>query len=326
MIRRREFIALLGGAASWPLSARAQQQSAPTVGFLHPGVPETNVQRVEAFRKGLSETGYVEGRNVRIEFGWARDDGTRLAELAADLVRRRVAVIFASGGIGALAAKAATLSIPIVFAAGGDAVQIGLVASLSRPGANVTGIASMDAELAGKRLGLLHALVPDASRIAVLANPVIPDFAEMTAEVKAGAQATNLQIEFFESPSMADVETVFASWAQRRPDALLVLPSALFNSHRAQITALAAQHSLPSIYSDRAYADVGGLMGYGPSGSDQTRQAGIYVGRILKGEKPADLPVMRPTKFELVINLKTARSLGLAVAPTLLALADEVIE
>jgi putative ABC transport system substrate-binding protein len=306
--------------------ARAQQPTMPLIGYLDPGTQEAGTSLVAAFRKGLSETGYVEGRNLRIEFRWARDDNARLAELAADLVNRQVRVIFAYGGIGAVAAKAATPSIPIVFSTGGDAVQIGLVASFSRPGANVTGFASMDAELAGKRLGLLRAVVPSASRIAVLVNPAIPDFAAMTGEVKAGAQANNLQIDFFELSSEADFETTFTSLAQKSSDALLVLPSAFFNNHRAQIATLAARHSLPSIYSDRSYADLGGLMGYGPSSTDQFRQAGIYTGRILKGEKPAELPVMRPTKFEFVINLKAARSLGITVPPTLLAIADEVIE
>jgi putative ABC transport system substrate-binding protein len=327
-VKRREFIAGLGSAAAWPLIVGAQPQTRtpPVVGFLHTGSPERNVQLVAAFQKGLNESGYVDGQNVAVEFHWARDSNARLGELAADLVHRRVAVIFAWSGLGALAAKAATTDIPIVFSTGGDAVQIGLVASLNRPGGNITGIASMDVELTGKRLELLHALVPNASRIAGLIDPAIPDFEPMIAGVKAGARATDWNVEFLQVRSGEDIDAAFAGLAQKRSDALLVIPSALFVNNRIQIVSLAARHSLPAMYSDRNYPEVGGLAGYGPSNPDQVRKAGIYTGRILKGEKAADLPVMRPTKFDFVINLKTARALGLTIPETLLATADEVIQ
>jgi ABC-type uncharacterized transport system substrate-binding protein len=310
-MQRRDLITLLGGAAAaWPLAASAQQGSTAVIGYLSSGSPEPSAQLVAAFRKGLSETGYVEGRNLGIEFRWANNDNAKLAEFAADLVRRRVRVVFASGGIGALAAKGATTVIPIVFDTGGDAVQIGLVPSLSRPGGNITGIASMDVELAGKRLGLLHGFAPGASKVAALINPTIPDFGPAVAEVKAGAHAISRQVEFFEARGIEEIDTAFASLVQRGCDALLVISSALFTNRRVQIVTLAARHSLPAMYSGRSYCEVGGLMGYGPSSTDQIRQAGVYTGRILNGEKPADMPVIRPTRFDFIINGNCPGSAG----------------
>ena len=280
-----------------------------------------------AFRKGLSETGYVEGRNVAIEYRWARNEYDRLPELAADLVRRRVNVIVAIGGTPAvLAAKAATTTIPIVFGFGGDPVQTGLVASLSRPGGNITGVVTMNVELAAKRLGLLHELVPGATRFAVLLNPNSPASASPTRDALAAAAPAGWQIEFLAVATNSDLNTAFARLAERRADALMVIPELIFVSRRVQLLTLAARHAVPTIYPSREFAEAGGLMSYGSSFTDMHRQAGVYTGRILKGEKPADLPVMRPTTFEFVINLQTAQALGIDVPPTLLARADEVIE
>jgi putative tryptophan/tyrosine transport system substrate-binding protein len=324
-MRRRDFVTLLGGAAAgWPLAARAQQPAMPVIGFLYPGVPEASASQVAAFRKGLSEAGFVEGRNVAIEYRFAYDDNARLPELAADLVRRRVAVIAAPGSTaGALAAKAATTTIPIVFSTGGDPVQVGLVASLNRPGGNVTGIGSMNAELGPKRLGLLHELLPKAERFAALVSArtslSVPD-------LQAAASAIGLPIEFLPAATNRDIEMAFATLVQKRVDGLLVQPTPLFDNRRVQLVTLAAHHRLPTMYAFRDHVEAGGLMSYGSSAADRDRQVGVYVGRILKGEKPADLPVMRAVRFEFVINLQTARLLGIAVPPTLLATADEVIE
>jgi putative ABC transport system substrate-binding protein len=328
-MKRREFIALLGGAAmAWPLAARAQQPAMPVVGYLEPGLPEAMAHRLGAFRKGLSETGYVEGQNVAIEYRWAQDEYDRLPELAADLVRRRVAVIATPGSTqGALAAKAATTAIPIVFSAGVDAVKAGLVAGLNRPGGNVTGVSSMTAELGAKQLGLLQELLPGAARFAVLANSNNPVMAEpVIKDLRMAALAIGRQIDVFNAGTNHDIDTVFASLVQKRIDALLVSPDPLFSNRRVQLVTLATHHRVPAIYFSREFADQGGLMSYGTSQTDMYRQVGIYVGRILKGEKPSDLPILRAIKFELVINLQTAKMLGLDVPPTLLALADEVIE
>jgi ABC-type uncharacterized transport system substrate-binding protein len=327
-IRRREFVTLLGGAVAWPLAARAQQPAMPVVGFLHANSPEPSANQVAAFRKGLSERGYVEGQNVAIEYRWAHNDNDQLPALAADLVRRRVAVIVALFSTGAaLAAKTATTTIPIVFYTAGDPVQAGLVASLSRPGANVTGVTTMAVELGAKRLGLLHELLPGAARFAVLVNPTNPAVAEpFVKEVQEAAAAIGRQIEFFITSTNSDIDAAFASLVQKRADAFLYSPDPLFNNRRIQIVTLAARHAVPAIYTLREYAKAGGLMSYGPSNADYIRQTAIYTGRILKGEKPADLPVLRAAKFEFVINLQTARTLGLDVPPTLLARADEVIE
>jgi len=311
----------------WPLAACAQQPAMPVVGYLYAGSPEPSAIQVAAFRKGLSETGYVEGRNVAIEFRWAHNEIDRLPELAADLVRRRVAVIVTPGSVTpALAAKAATTTIPIVFSSGADPVQSGLVASLNRPGGNVTGFSTMSNEIGAKRLGLLHELLPGAARFAVLVNPNSPTAELQIKDAQAAASTIGRQVEILYAGTNSEIDTAFASLVQKRADALLVSSEGFFTNRRVQLVTLAARHAVPAIYHVREFAEAGGLMSYGPSQTDQWRQVGIYVGRILKGEKPADLPVMRPTKFEFIINLQTARLLGITVPPTLLAIADEVIE
>jgi ABC-type uncharacterized transport system substrate-binding protein len=327
-MRRRDFITLIGGAvAAWPLPARAQQPAMPVVGYLDTGSPDLDADLVRAFRQGLSETGYVEGRNVAIEYRWTQGESARLPELAADLVRRRMAVIVAVGGPqGPLAAKAATATIPIVFGMGGDPVQSGLVASINRPGGNVTGVSSMRGELSAKRLGLLHEMVPGAARFAVLVDPNSTAAESSVKDLRAAALAIGRPIEVLTAGTNRDIDTAFASLVQKRADALWVQDGALFANRRVQIVTLAARHAVPAIYGDRNLTEAGGLMSYGPNLADDRRQIGIYTGRILKGEKPADLPVMRPTKFELIINRQTARTLGIDIPPTLLALADEVFE
>jgi putative ABC transport system substrate-binding protein len=327
-VRRRQFITLLGGAAAWPLAARAQQPAMPVVGYLFRGSPEPTANIVAAFRKGLSETGYVEGRNVAIEYRFAEGQADRLPALAADLVRRRVAVIAAPGGTATvLAAKAATAAIPIVFEIGSDPVEDGLVASLNRPGGNVTGVTAINGELNGKRLGLLCELVPRAERIGVLIDPNSAFATKSSiADVQTAAAAIGRQTEILLAGIIRDVEGAFASLVQKRVDALLVAGSPVFMGLRAELAMLAARHAVPAMYWDRPLAESGGLMSYGANGADQFRLVGVYAGRILKGEKPSDLPVMQPTKFELIINLKTAKALGIEVPPTLLARADEVIE
>jgi putative ABC transport system substrate-binding protein len=327
-MKRREFITLLGGAAaSWPLAARAQQAAKPTVGYLYVASPEADAGRVAAFRKGLSEMGYVEGRNVTIEYRWAHNEPARLPGLVADLVNRPVTIIAAADLPSALAAKAASTTIPIVFETAANPVRVGLVASLNRPGANVTGVANIGAELGAKRLGLLNELLPGATRFAVLVNPNNPLIAEAwVKDAQAAAAAVGRQLEIFTASTDREIDAAFTSIVQKRVDALLVSPDNLFPNRRVQFATQAARHAVPAIYSTREFVEVGGLMSYGTSTTDAYRQAGIYVGRILNGEKPADLPVLQPTKFEFVINMQTARTLGLMVPPTLLALADEVIE
>jgi putative tryptophan/tyrosine transport system substrate-binding protein len=326
-MRRRDFIAGLGGATVWPLAARAQQP-VPAVGYLYAGSRSRNPISELAFRKGLREMGFVEGQNVTIEYRWAEDQFDRLPALAAELVRRRVAVIHAAGGsIAALAAKAATATIPIIFHIGEDPVEAGLVASFNRPGGNVTGISFINAALTAKRLGLLHALLPAAARFAILVNPGNPrTVALVTADAQAAAATIGRQIEVFTAGNDSEIDAAFASLAQKGADALLIGPGPLFGARRAQLATLAARHALPTIHYEREFVEGGGLMSYGSSFADTYRQAGIYVGRILKGEKPADLPVMQPTKFEFVINLQTARLLGITIPEALLATADEVIE
>jgi putative tryptophan/tyrosine transport system substrate-binding protein len=326
-LKRREFIAMLSSAAAWPLAARAQQPSIPIVGYVHPDSPQTVVGLLAAFREGLGETGYVEGQNVAIEYRWAENDLSRIPELVADLVRRQVAVIATPGSsAAALAAKAATTTIPIVFTLGLDPVQLGLVASLSRPGGNITGVNSMSNELVAKRLGLLHELLPTATRFAVLVNPKNPTTESLKKDIEAAAAAIGPRIEFFTASTGAEIDTAFASVLQKRADALAVHPDNLFINRRVQLVTLAARHAVPTIYPLRPDAEAGGLMSYGTKLADAHRQAGVYTGRILKGAKPADLPVVQPTKFEFVINLQTAKTIGLTVPPTLLARADEVIE
>jgi putative ABC transport system substrate-binding protein len=326
-LRRRNFITLLGGAATWPLAARAQQPAVPVVGYLHPGLPGGEEDAVLAFSKGLSETGYVEGKNVTIEYRWAHNDNGRLPELAAELVSRRVTAIATPGSsIAGLAAKAATTTIPIVFSTGNDPVAAGLVASFNRPGGNITGVVQMSSELGPKRLGIMHELLPQAARFAALINPNLPNLEPLLADMKAAAAAIGRQIEVHYATTTRDIDTAYATLVQNRADALLVGPGAPFANRRAGLAVLAAYHRLPAIYIGRNYVEAGGLISYGTNPIDQFREAGIYTGRVLKGEKPSDLPILQASKFELVINLQTARVLGIEVPPTLLALADEVIE
>jgi ABC-type uncharacterized transport system substrate-binding protein len=326
-MKRRTFITLLGGAAAWPLAARAQQPAMPMVGYLDTYAAEPTGIFLAAFRKGLGEAGYVEGRNVTIEYRYANNNTDRLPELAADLIRRRASVIVTPfGTAAALIAKTATTTIPIVFMTSADPVQEGLVASFNRPGGNVTGLSIMSVELGAKRLGLLQELIPRALRIAALINPNSSIAEPLIREAQAGASAIGRQVEVVYASTDRDIDAAFASFEQKRVDAVFISSDQFFTSHRAQFAALAMHYRVPAIYSYRAFAEVGGLMSYGPSLPDQFYQLGVYTGRILKGEKPADLPVVRPTKFELVINLKTAKALGLTVPDKLLVAADEVIE
>jgi putative ABC transport system substrate-binding protein len=326
-MRRREFITLLGGAAVWPAVARAQQPAMPVIGFLDPRSPDGIAERLRGFHLGLKETGHVEGENVAIEYRWAENQMDRLPALAAELVRRKVAVITTTGGPAlALAAKAATTTIPIVFLTAEDPVRLGLVASLARPGGNLTGINIFNAELMAKRLELLRELVPAATRVAVLVNPTGPDAETTLRDVEAAARAMGLQIHIFNASTSSEINEAFANFVRERPDALFVGSDPFFNSRRVQLTQLAARHAIPAKYSGREYAVAGGLMSYGTIIADAWRQLGVYTGRILKGAKPADLPVVQMSKFELVINAETARMLGLTVPPMLLARADEVIE
>jgi ABC-type uncharacterized transport system substrate-binding protein len=326
--RRREFITLLGGAAAaWPLAARAQQPAMPVIGFLHPTSLEAFAESLRGFRQGLKETGYVEGENVAFEFRWADGQLDRLPELAADLVRRRVAVIATASPPAAFAAKEASATIPIVFGMAQDPVKLGLVASLARPGGNLTGINFLLTELAAKRLELLREMVPAGKRLAVLVNPAQATNTESTLqEVQAGADAMGLQIRVLGVGTNREIDAAFADFEHERPDALFVGSGTLFTGRRVQLTQWAAHHRLPASYAGREYVEAGGLMSYGSNTADAYRQAGNYVGRILKGAKPADLPVVQSNKFELVINHQTARVLGLSVPDKLLVAADEVIE
>jgi ABC-type uncharacterized transport system substrate-binding protein len=325
---RREFITLLGGAAAaWPLAALAQQPALPVIGFLSAQSPYGIAESLAGFRQGLKETGHVEGENVTIEYRWAHNETDQLPLLAAELVRRRVAVITTVGAPPTFAAKAATAAIPIVFSVGDDPVKLGLVASLARPGENLTGINFLTVELAAKRLELLRALVPAAVRIAVLVNPANATITATTLrDVETAARAMGLQIQLLNANSSREINAAFTTFARERPDALFVSGGAFFTSRRVQLTQLAGRYGVPAIFPQRQYAEVGGLMSYGASITEAWRQAGVYAGRILKGARPADLPVVQSSKFELVINAETARMLGLDVPPTLLATADEVIE
>ena len=327
-MKRREFIGLLGGAAAgWPLAVRAQQSAMPVVGFLHSASPSYLSNFVEALRKGLGEAGYVEGQNLAIEYRWAEGHYDRLSALAADLVGRQVAVILAMGGTDpARAAKAATLTTPIVFVSAADPVKAGLIASLNRPGGNVTGISLIASALDEKKMGLLHELMPKASVVAGLVNPKYPGAKAQAAEVQESASHLGIKAIALTAGTDDEIDAAFADAARQGAAAMLVSSDPFFNSRSGRFAAAAARHSMPVMYPQREYVRDGGLMSYGPDFSDGYRNAGIYVGRILKGAKPAELPVMQPTKFELVINLKTAKTIGLTVPPTLLATADEVIE
>jgi putative ABC transport system substrate-binding protein len=326
-MQRRKFITLLGGvAAAWPVVAQAQQRAKPIIGFLSSTSKDGAAPYISGIAQGLAETGYAEGRNVEIEFRWADDKIDRLPELAADLVQRKVSVIFASAIRASLAAKAATSTIPIVFATANDPVQFGLVGSLNRPDRNLTGISYLSAELSEKRLQLLHELVPAASVISVMVNPHNANVERNLRNVETAATRMGLRMYPLKVSTESEYEAAFSQIAEPLTGALLVLNDPLFFDQRSRIAALAARHTVPAMYPSRDYPETGGLMSYGANQTDVYRQAGVYVGRILKGEKPADLPVLQPTKFELVINLRTAKELNLPVPPTLLARADEVIE
>jgi len=318
---------LLGGVAAWPLTARAQQAAAlPVIGYLNNGSPESDASRLTGLRRGLNETGYVEGRNVVIEYRWAGNQANRLPALAADLVRLRVAVLVAAGPPSTFAAKAATTSIPIVFSVAADPVQLGLVASLNRPGGNLTGFNGFNNELGAKGLALLHELVSNTATVGFLENPNNPIFELTTRDVLAAAPVLGLKVQILKASTDREIDAAFASLVQARTGALLVGGDVFFNSRIEQLVALAASHAIPTMYQVPEFVVAGGLISYGSSLIDGYRQVGLYTGRILKGEKPADLPVVQPTKFQLVINLKTAKALGLQIPDRLLALADEVIE
>jgi putative tryptophan/tyrosine transport system substrate-binding protein len=327
-MRRRQFIALIGGAAAWPLAARAQQPAMPVIGFLSIRSASTDVQFLVSFRQALSEAGFVEGRNVAIAYRYAEGHFDRLPALAADLVRRQVALIVATGGTPAsLAAKAATVTIPIVFTTGDDPVRAGLVHSLNRPGGNLTGVTTSFGEAAPKRLGLLREILPNAAIIGVLVNPNDSIAANSeTDDMRTAARSVGQRIEILQAGTERDIDTAFARLIDIGGAALLVAPNSLFVTQANQLVALSARHAIPTLYWRREFVEAGGLMSYGSSLADALRVAGTYAGRILKGAKPADLPIQQPTKFELVINLKTARALGLDMSPLLLARADEVIE
>jgi putative ABC transport system substrate-binding protein len=326
-MKRRDFITLLGSAAAWPLAARAQQPTMPVIGWLSSRTLESEMPVLAAFRQGLGAVGYVENKNVAIEYRFADFQDDRLRAMAAELAQRRVDVIVALGGPApALAAKAATATIPIVFVTGGDPVSVGLVQSLNRPGGNVTGVSFLVSTLGAKRLGLLHQLMPTAAVIGFLVDPTNPNAKSETSDIQAAADALGRKLLIAGASTESELDAAFANFARQRADALIVAGEVFFANRRDELVALAARHAIPAIYSLRGDAAAGGLISYGASPSDANRQAGLYAARILKGEKPADLPVMQPTRFELVINLKTAKALGLTIPPALLAIADEVIE
>jgi putative ABC transport system substrate-binding protein len=326
-MKRREFITLLGGAVAWPLAARAQQPPIPVIGFLSAASFEAYTDRVRAFRQGLRDAGYVEGDNVAIEYRWAEGQYDRLPALAAELVRRQVAVIVAAPTASALAANSATATIPIVFTVGDDPVKLGLVSSLARPSGNLTGVNFFGSELASKRLELLRELIPRVGRLAVLVNPSNATISEITVrEVEAAARAMGVQVQVFNASTSHEIDAAFANLVRERSDAVFVGGDAFFSSRRVQLATLAARYLIPSSFSQREITEAGGLMSYAANLRDTYRQTGVYVGRILKGAKPADLPVVQSTKFELVINNQTARMLGLTIPPGVLAIADEVIE
>jgi putative tryptophan/tyrosine transport system substrate-binding protein len=326
-LKRREFITLFGGAAAaWPLAARAQQPTMPVIGYLGAGFPAPGASAVAILRQGLTEAGYVEGRNVAIEYRFAEGKYDRLPSMAAELVRRQVAVIVAVPNPAALAAKAATTTIPIVFLTADDPVKLDLVANLARPGGNVTGASILFAELGPKQLGLLRELVPTAVRIGLLINPSNVNAADITKDLTAAGAAMGVQIEVVQASNILEIDAAFTSLVRKRAEALVVGTDSFFFNRRLQLATLATRHAIPAVYNAREYAEAGGLMSYGTSLMEAFRQVGIYTGRILQGAKPADLPVVQSSKFEFVINLSTARALGLEIPPTLLARADEVIE
>jgi putative tryptophan/tyrosine transport system substrate-binding protein len=326
-MRRREFISLLGSVAAWPLSASAQQSALPVVGFVDGGSLDASARRAAAFRKGLNETGYVEGQNVTVEYHWLAGRYDSVSLLMADLVRRQVAVIAAPITTTALAAKAATSTIPIVFGTGENPVKLGLVDSLARPGGNATGINILVQEVIAKRLRLLHDLVPKAVRVAVLLNPANASSTEATLrEVQEAAPAIGLQIQILDATTIGEIDAAFATLARDRPDALFVTPDTFFTSRRVQFATLTARNRIPASYAVRELVEAGGLMSYGTDVAEAFHQVGVYTGKILKGAKPADLPVLQLTKFEFVINLQTARALGIEVPLAVLSIADEVIE
>jgi putative ABC transport system substrate-binding protein len=327
-MRRREFISLLGGAAAaWPLAARAQQSAMPVIGYLSARSPQDTAHLLEAFRRGLAEAGYVEGQNVTIEYRWALGQYDRLPAMAADLVRRPVTILTTTGGEpAALAAKAATSSIPIVFLIGGDPVALGLAAAYNRPGGNATGMNILTATLEAKRLGLVHELVPQATTIGVLLNTKFQPASNQLRNLQEAAPAIGLQIQVLRASTDRELDAAFETITQRRIAALVVTADPFFDTRRDRLVALAARHSVPTIYHFREFVAAGGLMSYGVDSLDAYRQAGVYTGRILKGAKPADLPILQPTKFEFVISLKTARVLGVKFSDNLLSLADEVID
>ena len=327
-MKRRDFITLLSGAAAaWPLAVRAQQAAMPVIGFLSTRSPSESANVVAAFRRGLGEAGLVEGQNCLIAFRWAESRYDQLPALAAELVDLRVAVLFAAGGAAsALAAKASTSTIPVVFSAVGDPVGVGLVASLRRPGANVTGMSVLGPEIAGKRIELVKALAPTGAAIAYLVNPSNPAGLLESNEARRAASALRVQVHVLNASTVVDLDAAFATLANLRVGGLVVALEAFFDSHRDKLVALSARHGVPTLFGSREIVVAGGLMSYGPDIADSYRQAAIYTGRILKGEKPSDLPVQQPTKFAFVINLKTAKALGLEVPPMLLSLADEIIE
>jgi ABC-type uncharacterized transport system substrate-binding protein len=325
-MRRRDFLGAVVGASSWPLVASAQPSGIPTIGYLSSLSEAQVAAQLAAFRRGLSEVGYLEGRNIAIDFRWAEGQYERLPGMARELVSRRVSIILAQAPPAALAAKAATAEIPIVFVVGFDPIGAGLVASLNRPGGNATGMTLISATLGQKRLEVVRELLPKASVVALLVNPLSPDTGPEIASVQLGAQALGLQLAMFNASTPNEIETAFIALADRRPDALLVGTDPFLLNRRDDIVARTASLKIPAIYPFRDYVSSGGLISYGTNVANSYRQAGIYTGRILKGDKPADLPVMQPTVFELVVNLKTAKTLGLTIPPTLLARADEVIE
>lgn len=325
-MRRRKFITLIGAAAAWPLAARSQQAALPMIGFLNGGSPAEYAPMVAAFREGLKELGYVEGQNVAIEFRWAEGKYERLSALGTDLVRRQVAAIAATSTPAAQAAKALTATVPIVFTTGADPVQLGLVASLNRPGGNVTGVSFLVNELTKKQFEVLHQILPKAALIGFLVNPAVAYARSQTTEAQDAARALGRQLFVVTARTESEIDAAFAALVKKLAGGVITISDPLLNSRRDQIVALAARHSLPALYPVRDYVAAGGLMSYGTSIIGAYRQVGVYTGRILKGEKPADLPVMRPTKLELVINLKTAKALDLTIPPALIALADEVIE